>query len=209
MTNHQTIQDIVDDPEHRIEDLRVTHLEELLGALVHAERPESIRVFIWHMLRLARRDPDFEVELLRAWKTTEERIAQLLEDAGGDGAPIVFKLIADEPSSRKQAARLFKLAEDLNDTVDFRSQSPRDRLSRLPMVAFWAERQLDQLISAVAKGIQWKDPADVLDPERILDMDLEFIIALAQARMIRTDGSGEALNLVMLRLLNWTGEETS
>ena len=75
------------------------------------------------------------------------------------------------------------------------------------MVALLAEQQLDQLIAAVARDTPWKDPADVIDPDGITDFDLESIIALAQARMIQTEGGGEALNLAMLRLLNWADRD--
>ncbi len=207
MTQDTALTTFLDDPENLIEKLTLGHLDRVLEALAQAERPESLRVFIWHLLRIVKLEIDLEARLFQAWKPNEETLAQLLEDVGGDGAPIVLALVQDQPNAKKLLDRLLTRSDELEDVAHVTSADPWERISKLPMVALLAEQQLDQLITAVARGKPWKDPAEILDPDGTTDIDLESVIALAQARLVKTKGAGEALNLVMLRLLNWTGRQ--
>ena len=208
MTQETTLIGFVEDPTSCIEKLEREHLDRILQALAQAEHPESLRAFIWHLLRIVKVEPILETDHFQAWKPTEEMLAQLLEDVGKDGAPVVLALAQDQPTTKKLLDRLFRLCDELGTVEHVTPTDPWERVSRVPMVALLAEQQLDELIEAVAQGRQWKDPADILDPEGHHEIDLESIIALAQARMVKTNGSGEALNLVMFRLLSWADNET-
>ena len=209
MTIQQMLQDLSKDPENKLPSLAIENLEGLLDALVRAERLESLHVCFWHLTRCLKRSPELEDALLQVWKPTEENLAQLLEDAGREGSPVVLSLIADEPSSKRYLQRLLEIADGLVDIMPGSSKDPWEQLSKLPMVALIAEQQLDQLVRAVNRGVQWKDPKEILDPDDLVDIDVESIIALAQAQMVATGGSGEALNLTLLRLLNWADQKTN
>ena len=78
-----------------------------------------------------------------------------------------------------------------------------EAIALAPMAALHTERQLDALIAAVARDRPWKDPAEVLHAEGEDEIDLEALLALAQARMVQA-GGGEVLSRVVLRLLECT-----
>ncbi len=75
-------------------------------------------------------DPDLEVGLFQAWKPTEGALAQLLEDAGGDRAPVVLALTQDQPNARKLLDRLLMLSDELGTIAHVSSSDPWERRMR-------------------------------------------------------------------------------
>ncbi len=178
-------------------ELEPDHLESLFRSLLRAENPRSLRILFWLLLHVVRDDRELHEALVEEWLPTEGDLAQLLEDIGRDGTQIVLSF--DLLTGRLE--RLWQLSDDAGLTHLTKSSDPWEMVSVAPMAALYAERQLDELIAAVAQGRRWKDPAEILSPNGEQEFDLEALIGLAQARMVRTEG-GEALNLVVLRLMN-------
>lgn len=203
MTQDTKLTTFLEDPENRLRNLSLAHLDRVLEKLAEAERPESFQIFIRDIVHIVRVEPHLGVDIFQAWKPTEETLAQLLEDVGRDGAPIVLALADEDPESRKLLDRLFKLSDELGVVAYVTPTDPWERIARTPMIALLAEQQLDRLVEAVKEERQWKDPSEVLDPEGHQDLDLESIITLAQARMNKPNGPVDALNIVTIRLLNW------
>lgn len=195
MTDSFTFHDFAASPV----DLKVepAHLEALFRSLLIAENPRSVRVLFWLLLHVVQSDHELHEALAEEWLPSETDLAQLLEDVGGDGTRIVlsFEIL------RGRLERLWQLSEDAGVALLTKSSDPWEIASATPMAALYAERQLDELIAAVAQGQQWKDPAEILSPDDEQEFDLEVLLGLAQARMVKTKGS-EALNIVTLRLLN-------
>ncbi len=179
-------------------ELEPRHLEHLISALLRAENPRSLRVLFWLLLQTVAAKPELLAKLNEDWLPTEPDLAQLLEDAGKDGTWAVLSLEGLEG----RLERLWQLSDDAGLANLTRSSDPWEMVSVAPMAALYAERQLDELIAAVAQGRQWKDPAEILNPDGEQEFDLEAMIGLAEARMVRTEG-GEALNLVVLCLMNY------
>ena len=178
-------------------ELEPQHLKHLFSALLRAENPRSLRVLFWLLLQTVAAKPELLAKLNEDWLPTEPDLAQLLEDAGKDGTWAVLSL--DGLEGRLE--RLWQLSDDAGLGHLVQSSDPWEIIAIAPMAALYAERQLDELIAAVAQGRQWKDPGEILSPDGEQEFDLEALIGLAQARMVKTKG-GEALNLVVLRLMN-------
>ena len=203
MTQDTKLTTFLEDPENRIRNLRLAHLDRVLKKLAEAERPESFQIFIRDLLNIVPIEPNLGTDIFQAWKPTEGTMAQLLEDVGRDGVPVVLAMADEDPESRRILDRLFKLSDELGGVPYVTPTDPWERISRIPMIALLAEQQLDQLVEAVKEERQWKNPAEILDPDGNDDLDLESIITLAQARMNKPNGSIDALNIVTIRLLNW------
>ncbi len=212
MTQDPTLTTFLEDLDERhVEKTQFHKLDQLLEVLARSESPDSLRLFFWFIWKALHQHPELEEALLHEWRPKQQTLAQLLEDAGITEVPTVLSLASKSDGSKKHLIRLFALADELGNIGYLGDKNNLiERAARMPMVVFLAEQQLDQLIEAVAQGRQWKDPAEILDPDGTHEIDiesLESIIALAQGRIVKTGGSGEALNLVMLRLLNWADQE--
>ena len=172
--------------------------EVLLEALSKAERPRSIRIFTWALLRTLQRSPILQSKLIEQWMPKEVDLAQLLEDAGKEGTRVFLSL----QGGREELDRLWALCDDAELAHLNRSSDPWEIASLAPMAALEAERHLDELITAIANNRRWKDPAEILDPENENgEFEIEAIISLGQKRMAKMKGGSEALNLAMVRLL--------
>ena len=137
--------------------------------------------------------------MLEEWVPSEADLAQLLEDAGGSGTKAVLGL----EGVSGQLGRLWELCDDAGLAERMKSTDPWNVASLAPMAAIVAEQQLDALIDAVVRGLEWTDPAEVLSPIGDTDFDLEALIGLAQGRLVHLGGGGEALHVVTLRLLSY------
>ena len=177
-------------------ELESFHLETLLSAVLKAENPRSLSLLFWLLLHTVQNQPELEASLLEKWTPTETDLAQLLEDAGKDGTRVVLSFEA----LKGRLERLWQLSDDAGLAHLVKSSDPWKIASAAPMAALYAERQLDELIAAVSQNRQWQDPAEILSPDGEQDFDLEALIGLAQARMVKTK-HGEALNIVVLRLM--------
>lgn len=177
-------------------ELEPDHLLSLFRSLLMAENPRSIRVLFWLLLHVVQGDSELHGTLVEEWLPSEADLAQLLEDVGGLGTRVVLSFDV----LRGRLERLWQLSDDAGLTHLTKSSDPWEMASAAPMAALYAERQLDELIASIAQGRQWKDPAEILSPDGDQEFDLEALIGLAQARMVRTKG-GEALSLVILRLM--------
>ena len=178
--------------------LEPAQLEALFVALVIAERPRSIRVLFWLLCQTLQHRAELQAAIMEDWMPGEADLAQLLDDAGEEGARAVLAMV----DIKGQLKRLWQISDDaglhnLTNTTD-----PWRMASLAPMAALYAEQQLDVLVAAVARGRQWSDPADILNQDGETDIDIEALIGLAQARMVRENGGSEALNIVTLRLLS-------
>ena len=178
--------------------LQPTHVEALLVALTAAERPRSFRVLFWLLVQTLQSRAELQAAIMEEWFPSEADLAQLLEDVGGSGTPAVLAMAG----IKGQVERLWELSDDAGIAAHMKVGDPWEVVALAPMAALYAERQLDALVDAVARGRQWQNPAEILDPEGDIEVDLEALIGLAQARMVAQGGGGEALNLVTLRLLN-------
>lgn len=172
-------------------------LEALFHALTAAERPRSFRVFVWILLRTLKTNGELHASMLEEWLPSEADLAQLLEDAGADGAQTLLAL----EGTQGQLDRLWQLCDDSGLSNLAKANDPWNVVSLAPMAALYTERQLEELISAIAGGRQWKDPAEILNPDGDTEFDIDALLCLAQTRMATMRGSGEALNLTVVRLL--------
>ncbi len=196
MTADFTLSAIVDDLDPQLE-LKTADLEKLLEALCAAEHPGSFRVLFWLLLRTFQKDPDLHAAIVESWIPSEASLARLLEDAGKGGTRIVLSL----EGVRGELKRIWQLCDDIGLANLVASNEPLAVVALAPMAALHTERQLDELIAAVSRGLQWKDPGEILSPDGDQEFDVEALVALAQTRLVRT-GGGEALNIVVLRLMN-------
>ncbi len=196
MTVDFKLSTLATDPELLLS-LKSTDFEQLLELLTAAEHPESFRVLFWLVLRTLQTHPELHASVFEAWMPSEASLARLLEDVGKDGARIVLSL----EGVRSELERVWQLCDEIGVPNLVPTTEPLEAVALAPMAALFTERQLDELIAAVARGRQWKDPAEILGAEGDQEFDLEALIGLAQARLVKTKG-GEALNLVVLRLLS-------
>ena len=199
MNTHFTLTAFVadSDSEEQASPLDLEHLETLLTTLIAAERPRSFRVLFWLLLRTFRKKPELHAAIIEEWLPSEADLAQLLEDAGKDGARTALSL----EGVRGELERLWQLCDDAGLASLVKTTDPWEAAALAPMAALYTEEQLDQLIAAAARGQQWRDPAEILSPDGEGELDLEALIGLAQSRMVKAKG-GEALNIVVLRLMS-------
>ena len=179
-------------------ELEPAQLEALFITLLRAENPRSLRLFFWLLLQTAQSNAELHAKLTEEWLPTEADLAQLLEDVGTGGTQVILSL----EGLQERLERLWQLSDDAGLSRLVRSKDPWEIVAVAPMAALYAERQLDELVAAVAQGQQWKDPAEILSPDGEQEFDIDALIGLAQARMIQTKG-GESLNITMLRLLTY------
>lgn len=198
MTEAFTLRAFVSDAAGEDESIQPERLEALLSSLIRSEHPRSFRVLFWLLLRTLQSRAELQAAIMEEWFPSEADLAQLLEDVGGSGTPAVLAMVG----IKGLLERLWQLSDDAGISAHMKVGDPWEIVALAPMAALYAERQLDALVDAVARGLQWQDPAEILDPEGDIEVDLEALIGLAQARMVAQGGGGEALNLVTLRLLN-------
>ena len=197
MNTEPSLTAFVTDPQTPLEKLEPANLSTLLELLTIAEHPDSYRVLFWLLLRTLHNHPELHAAVVEEWKPNEASLARLLEDVGKHGAQIVLSL----EGVKSELERIWQLCDDIGVSNLEPTSEPLEVVALAPMAALFTERQLDELVAAVAQGRQWKDPAEVLSPSGETEFDLEAILALAQSRMVKAEG-GEALNIVVLRLLS-------
>lgn len=173
--------------------------DDLLSSLSFCEHPDSLRTFIWMLLKTFQRKPLLQAKFMEEWTPTEPMLAQLLEDIGTEAAPVLLSL----SGGQKELQRLWKLCDMCEMGHQYSTSNPWVVISLSPMGALEAERGLDTLIKALTNGHKLKDPSTVLKPEDGFEVEWEPIVALGKSRIGEKGGGSEALNLTMIRLMRY------
>ncbi len=119
------------------------------------------------------------------------------EEANPGVLRLAWYLVGRDPLTGPRLADLQKMASDARITVG----APHWALS-----TFELHRQADRLMSS--DGRTWKRSADLLDPERVIGMDQESLIAILTARIGRFTGDTSRLRRVRARLIKEVAERS-